>query len=202
MRARAALFPAFFSLFLWGAAAAGEAPQDEVRRPQVAGLFYPASPAELSALVERLLAAAPAKSMDGKLRALIVPHAGYQYSAATAAAGYKLLAGSGVKDVIIIGSNHTRGTPPFVLSVAAYRWYETPLGRVPVSQHAAELLRRPPFRFVPATHDSHVEEVQLAFLQRTLTDFSITPISTGSLDNASVARAASLIVISSDLSHG
>ena len=59
---------------------AGEA----VRRPAVAGLFYPADPLQLRAMVEPMLdRVLPA---GGLPKAIIVPHAGYIYSGAVAAA--------------------------------------------------------------------------------------------------------------------
>ena len=69
----------------------GEDVLDSVRPPAVAGSFYPARPAELSTLVDRLLA--EARVVDApRPKALIVPHAGYVYSGPTAASAYARLA--------------------------------------------------------------------------------------------------------------
>lgn len=92
-----------------------------IRKPAVAGMFYPADPAQLSHDVDLMLteatqmaaeaqeAAAVAGSADGGpvpltgrgstaqsfpdrvLRAIIVPHAGYIYSGLTAATAYALV---------------------------------------------------------------------------------------------------------------
>jgi len=65
-----------------------------VRRPSSAGSFYPASGAELSALVDRLIAAVePSHSAP---KALIVPHAGFVYSGPIAASGFARIAGRSV----------------------------------------------------------------------------------------------------------
>jgi AmmeMemoRadiSam system protein B len=60
-----------------------------IRPAAVAGSFYPASPERLRRTVEALLAQANPPAFEGKLRGLIVPHAGYIYSGPVAATGYK-----------------------------------------------------------------------------------------------------------------
>ena len=47
-----------------------------IRPPAVAGMFYPADPAQLQATVDQLLAVAPTLPLQ-QPKALIVPHAGY-----------------------------------------------------------------------------------------------------------------------------
>ena len=76
------------------------------RPPAVAGQFYPADPKELVRDVEGYLAKAkPATKLPGPLVALVVPHAGYEYSAPVAAVGY--LAVSGAYDtVVVMGTAH------------------------------------------------------------------------------------------------
>ncbi len=49
---------------------------------------------------------AVSKNFAGKLKGLIVPHAGYIYSGSVAAAGYRLMKKGGCKRVIIIGFYH------------------------------------------------------------------------------------------------
>ena len=61
------------------------------RPAAVAGMFYPGDTATLERTVARLLAAAPPAG-DGA-KAIIAPHAGYQYSGPTAAHAYRLLEG-------------------------------------------------------------------------------------------------------------
>jgi AmmeMemoRadiSam system protein B len=60
-----------------------------IRPAAVAGSFYPASPERLRRTVEALLAQANPPAFEGKLRGLIVPHAGYIYSGPVAATGYR-----------------------------------------------------------------------------------------------------------------
>ena len=80
----------------------------ETRPPAVAGSFYPVGPRELESEVRRLLRAAPAPDPGslGRPWGLIVPHAGYAYSGAVAAAGYRLLEGERIETVVLLGPSH------------------------------------------------------------------------------------------------
>ncbi|MCX6904389.1 MAG: AmmeMemoRadiSam system protein B, partial [Verrucomicrobia bacterium] len=200
-----------------------------VREPAVAGLFYPKEKQALSGLLDSLLAAAPQNKLP-RLRALVCPHAGYAYSGATAAAGYKLLVGSKFDTVILLAPSHYaafRGA-----SVSSADVFRTPLGDVPISEKAKDLARKPPFlleapcmvqrppwsgqssRPAPAkgedTPDTweHSDEVQVPFLQKTLGTFQLLPVVLGETDPAEVAQGLiplcndqTLLVASSDLSH-
>ena len=77
-----------------------------VRRPAVAGSFYPGSSSELTATVDKYLAAAEKKELQGELIALIAPHAGYVYSGHVAAYAYKQLQGKSIDTVVVIGPSH------------------------------------------------------------------------------------------------
>ncbi len=208
---------------------AGADNPQKVRLPAVAGLFYPKDPKALAGAVDAYLRAAKTQKV-GKVRALICPHAGYEFSGPAAACGYKLLAGAKYDTVIILAPSHYalfRGAS--VPKVAAY---ETPLGRVPISPKGRRLATRSGFVSEPhclvqrpawsrmaskpegdAADDTpdtweHSAEVQVPFLQRTLTNFLLLPIIFGEVDPQEVANALApeldeetLIVASSDLSH-
>lgn len=200
-----------------------------VRLPAVAGLFYPKDPTALRREIDNHLRQAKDQKLSS-LRALIVPHAGYQYSGPTAAYGYKQLQGKKYKTVIVLAPSHYamfKGA-----SVCGADAFETPLGRVPISPLAKQLAKQPPF--VPETpcrvqrpawarqaskvsppageetpHTwEHSDEVQIPFLQVVLGEFAVVPIIFGSVDPGEVARALAdkldeqtLLVASSDLSH-
>lgn len=203
--------------------------QRTVEEAAVAGLFYPGDAQELGATIDKLLAAAPTVPV-GKLRGLVCPHAGYEYSGPTAAYGYKQLAGRSFTTVIVLAPSHYAEFRGAAVSTAAA--HATPLGQIPVSPRAAELAQRPPFCAQPdctvqrppwARHSpkqapprgqetphtwEHSLEVQLPFLQKTLTDFRLVPVIVGRADAAQAAAALdplvddqTLIVASSDLSH-
>lgn len=181
-----------------------------IRRPSVAGLFYPASAAVLHEEIEGYL------SQVGDLpaarpKAIVSPHAGYIYSAPVAAFGYAAIrpyAGS-IRRVVLLAPAHRL---PFKgLAVPSCTLFRTPLGDVSVdTQGVAKALAEPGVsRLDRAFDDEHAIEVQLPFLQEVLDEFVLLPIVVGMASDAEVAgviRALwngdeTLIVVSSDLSH-
>ena len=106
------------------------APQ-RVREPAVAGLFYPKDPAVLSQTLDTLLANAAPQTLDGELRALICPHAGYQFSGPIAATAFRLLPGHPYQTVVLLAVSHYAAFAG--ASVANATVYRTPLGDVPVA---------------------------------------------------------------------
>lgn len=199
------------------------APAPLVREPAVAGMFYPQDPEVLARMLDALLDGGRTPAVPG-LKALICPHAGYQFSGPIAATGYRLLRGQHFRTVWLLFPSHTalfRGA--YVTETDAYR---TPLGDVPVSPLARSLAAQPPFTSrtvwqiqrpqwagvstnepTPETWE-HSGEVHVPFLQKTLRDFQLVPVVFGEVDPATVARVLtdklddqSLIVVSSDLSH-
>ena len=68
------------------------------RPPAVAGVFYDADPHQLRAEVSPLLASARSLSGSGRPKAMIVPHAGYQYSGQVAATAFATLDQSASND--------------------------------------------------------------------------------------------------------
>ena len=201
----------------------------KVREPAAAGLYYPADPAVLSRTIDTYLAAAKSES-PGKLKALICPHAGYEYSGAVAAAAYRLLPGTDFETVVLLAPSHYAALD--VASVSDADVFRTPLGDVPISPKARRLAQLSPFALEPRclvqrpdwfaqssrkppadgrdTADTweHADEVQVPFLQRTLKNFQLLPVVFGDVDPAKAARSLmqilderTLIVASSDLSH-
>jgi MEMO1 family protein len=200
-----------------------------VREPAVAGLFYPASEVVLSKTVDGLLEKTPEHYIP-QLRALVCPHAGYEYSGRTAASAYKLVAGRDIRNVIILAPSHYAAFSG--ASIPDADAYRTPLGTVAISGQAKDLLPLGPFVLEPrclverpnwwqqgrkpappAGQDTpetweHSVEVQVPFLQRTIENFTILPIIFGSVDPEAIARVLAarlddhtLLVASSDLSH-
>jgi len=187
----------------------------EVRKPAVAGTFYPADPVKLEQVVDGFLSASPKMSEQGQLVALIVPHAGYAFSGAVAGMGFKQLEGSGIKTVILAGPSHKfalRGA-----SVYTGDSYATPLGDEWVDTGLAKSFLDPKDLVVnePRAHEQeHSLEVEVPFLQRALPDAKIVPIVVGSADkpmldslSAAIARriekdgGKTIMVVSTDWSH-
>ena len=93
-------------LALAGMACASPKEAVMTRQPAVAGQFYPADPATLTAMVDSMLASADAPLPAGKVVAIQVPHAGYPYSGPTAAHAFRLLKGMDSVTVVMVGPSH------------------------------------------------------------------------------------------------
>jgi AmmeMemoRadiSam system protein B/AmmeMemoRadiSam system protein A len=225
---RAACVVGFTVPILLVAACKGQQAQDEqpaigrIREPAVAGAFYPKEPAQLSQMLDAMLAGAKLHTVEGELRAILCPHAGYVFSGPVAAQAYRLLPGRSYETVVVIAPSHFalfRGA-----SVIAEDSYRTPLGDVLVSPKARQWAKDAPFVLEPkcpaqsprtrqvteATPETfeHSGEVQVPFLQKTLKNFSLISIVTGDVDPEKLAQALAdrlddktLLVVSTDLSH-
>lgn len=180
------------------------------RPPAVAGRFYPASPAELSASVDDLLDAASYR-FPHQPKALLVPHAGYIYSGSTAATAYSALAAwrKTINRVVLLGPSHRVAVHGLALPESEA--FTTPLGDIPLDLEAmAALSRLPQVVWSDAAHaDEHSLEVHLPFLQRLLGQFKLIPLAVGQATPEAVAEVLdqvwggpeTLIIVSSDLSH-
>lgn len=180
-----------------------------IRRPAVAGLFYPDQAAELRTSIQGFLDAAGTQGPAPK--AIIAPHAGYVYSGPVAASAYALLAQARgtIRKVVLMGPSHRVGFRGIAASGADF--YSTPLGNVPIDHGGiAKILDLPFVEILDQAHrQEHSLEVHLPFLQEVLGDFELVPLVAGDATAAEVDRVLerlwggpeTLIVISSDLSH-
>jgi hypothetical protein len=185
-----------------------------IREPAVANQFYPGRKETLSGFLDRTLLQTPKPDVPGTVMGIAVPHAGYPYSGPTAAYAYQAIAGLKPKTVVLLGPSHHAAFTDF--AVYAKGAWKTPLGLVDIDEEfAAALIKRSKLiKDQPHAHDQeHSLEVQLPFLQKTLTDFKIVPIEIAFADFAqlqelghALARVARgknvLLVASSDLYHG
>ncbi|MBF0442610.1 MAG: AmmeMemoRadiSam system protein B [Oligoflexales bacterium] len=197
-----------------GEAAAADSkspPPRSVRPPQVAGSFYPADPGKLRADLKKYLAPA-ARPLNRRARAIIAPHAGYEFDYPAFGAAYRSLEGKPYRRVFILASNHSRGAGSFKFAIPGYDKFATPLGQVKVDPLTRELVKPNMVETVNEPHMSHIIEVQLPFLQYLYKDdFAIIPIVTGRIDREDITWLAdrlssfldddTLIIVSSDLSH-
>jgi len=191
----------------------GSAFAAEIRQPAAAGTYYSSIEAELGNQIIEFLSNVPEQKSKAKLIALIVPHAGYDYSGQVAAYAYKELDGKKFKRVILISNSHHQRFDS--ISVGEYDYYQTPLGRVKVDKEFIDRLVHSSDRisFLRKAHDQeHSLEVQLPFLQTMLADeFKIVPIIFGNASFAncqilafSLAKLVddeTLIICSTDWSH-
>jgi len=140
---------------------------NHVRKPVVAGAFYPGSRASLSDELSRLFGESTiiAKGSLTSPCGLIAPHAGYPFSGPVAATGYSHLASLGKPQwAIILGANHTgMGAPISIMPSGVWR---TPLGDTPIDSDLANRLISGEIEVSPAAFaHEHSIEVQLPFLQ-------------------------------------
>ena len=180
------------------------------RTPAVAGLFYASDKAQLDSEVEHYLSTMHVGS-GFQPRILIVPHAGYAYSAATAGKAYAKLQqyADKIKTVILVGPSHRVALKGVALSSADY--FTTPLGKVALNKEImAQLQSNPQFKLNDLAHkDEHSLEVQLPFLQKVLKNFQIVPLVYGDVSPQVLAgeilplleKKDTLLVVSADLSH-
>ena len=177
----------------------------------VAGTFYSDNKTELSAQIHSLLR--DAKTFEQKdVQAIIVPHAGYVFSAETAATAYATL-DKKYKNIFVIGSSHHVSFDG--ASIYSIGNYITPLGEVKTNHTiVSSLMRNPLFTYNRGAHTKeHTLEVQLPFLQSIYgNDLNIVPIIMATQNMESIIEISkilkpyfddkkNLFVISTDLSH-
>lgn len=180
-----------------------------VREPAVAGMFYPANPAELRNMIDGLLSRDPGPGTPPK--ALIVPHAGYAFSGPVAACAYAgiLPRRDTIKRIVLLGPSHR--VPLRGIAAPGAEKFSTPLGEIPLDRETlATLVQLPQVACYDDAHRfEHSLEVHLPFLQTILGDFSLVPLVVGQSRPEQVAEVLemiwggeeTLVVISTDLSH-
>jgi AmmeMemoRadiSam system protein B len=183
-----------------------------LRLPAVAGQFYPADPRELTRLVRKFSVEDPATKKT-RVRACLVPHAGYIYSGGVAGAVFSRIVFP--KKVLVLGVRHSpMGEDLAILSEGAWR---TPVGDAPVDEGLAQRVKAacPGLREDGVAHSrEHSLEVELPFLQVLDPGFSFVPVAVGTLrfeelhdlgmGIARVIRESQeeiLVVTSSDMNH-
>jgi len=180
-----------------------------MRKPAVAGFFYPGSRSALEKDLQSLIERAP---QPQRVFGLVVPHAGYVYSGPCAGKGFGRVQVPNC--VVVLGVNHRGAGKP--LAVDGHDIWETPLGEIGVDIEARDRLVRPSKIFVidsEAGRFEHSLEVQVPFIQYLNPDARILPVvvSTSHLDillqagrelaGLFGAGADPLLVSSTDMSH-
>ncbi len=193
---------------------------DQERKPAYAGSFYPGDPLELSRMLAQMYYEVDKVHIDGDIKALICPHAGYVYSGHVAAAAYKLLEGMKYDYVAVIAPSHADMFPG--ASIYNGGAYITPFSKLYIDHELIiKMGNINPNKVYLSTkghtggsmrRSEHALEVQLPFLQLVLGDFKLIPIVMGEQEwdvcttladvlAGTLANKKALIVASSDLSH-
>lgn len=177
--------------------------------------WYPTKQLELTQKIssleqqaQRLYAATVA---GDSIRALIVPHAGYEYSGTVAAGVYRLLKNVPVKRAIILVPDHSATINGIALPL--FCTYKMPNGALSVDDDAIQLLStKPLFKQEQAVYSrEHSLEVQLPFTNYFLPNARIVPLMVGTLSceqARSVAKslqplidAHTVVIVSTDFVH-
>ena len=193
-----------------------------VRKPAVAGSFYPSDRGELGRLIDECFLhplgpgkLPPSAPGSANLVSCVVPHAGYVYSGPVAAHSYLHVSSLPDPELIIIVAPNHYGIGSGVSSYKGGAW-ETPLGKMSVDEEGAKKLASAAgvVDFDPEAHRlEHSLEVQLPFLQRLYGDkVPFIPVSLAFQDPGTTAEVAkgvaavlrdrrAVLVASSDFTH-
>jgi len=187
---------------------------EQVRKPYVAGKFYPSDKDELKNMIKKYLKKAPQRKIEENIKAIIVPHAGYVFSATVASHAYKQLKNRKYDTVILIGPSHYEYIKDAVIYKRGY--WKTPLGKIKVDEEIGEKIQNSASFSEFSRNDfrkEHSLEVQLPFLQTILEEnFKIVPILVNNPSRDKCRKLAysiidaikdkrALIVCSTDMSH-
>ena len=184
-----------------------------MRKPIVSGISYSNDKARLCQQIDSCILESKNIVVQGRLQAIIVPHAGLAQSGRIAGAAYRLLLqklqdGQTFHKIILLGPSHQ---DKFMGTALAREDFLTPLGRVRAGKDSL-LAALDEIIDLPQVHaQDHSIEMQLPFLQRLLPDFEIYPLLLGEQDDQSILNLVqaleefideeTVIVVSSDLSH-
>ena len=190
------------------------------KKPNFAGSFYPADAGELNKLLDSYK---QSDKMTFKSKAIIVPHAGYQFSGHAAMSAYQHFEPS--ENIFVIAPSHHHNFTN--IAMPEYTYFDTPLGSIEVNNRLIkEIASKYPciVSNVPFEQE-HAIEVQLPFLQNVFLpqkqnaiDFvknlkklgrkiRLVPIVVGKCDYRLISDIiaeyweTSSFIISSDLSH-
>ncbi len=188
--------------------------QERDRQPVVSGSFYPSGSERLKSELEGYFASFAKTSPGVRVRAIIVPHAGYVFSGHTAAAGFAAIpAGETFDNIFLIGVSHRyafEGAAVFTSGNMV-----TPMGTLKVNRELGNQLKSTNKWFIEkdeAHGPEHSLEVELPFIQYRFNPAPpIVPILIGTRNLTVLKGIASglqpwfnernLFIISSDFSH-
>lgn len=186
--------------------------EQTIKKPEYAGLFYPSEAAEYRRQLELALGEIGTLGPDYgplELRALVVPSAGFSYSAKTALKAFELLRHRGFKRVVVLGSSHFFSFAGVAMTEADS--YETILGPLTIDRESNLSLQADlGFQyFENAFAKEYSIELQLPYLKFFLEDFKLVPLILGNkLDMEATAQTLTtlldnetLLVLSTNLSH-
>jgi AmmeMemoRadiSam system protein B len=172
------------------------------------GTFYPVEKIELLKYFDYFIPDDSDKGSSINARAIIVPHAGYEYSASVANVAYFFAKDLKPKRVIVIGPSHRHYLNG--ASVTLFDSYETPLGDLEIDKEfALELIEKYTWlNFDENAHMEHSTETQIPFIKNYF-DTKVLEIVYGELESDELSSLIyellkdenNFVVVSTDLSH-
>ncbi len=193
--------------------------QNNIRKAAVAGQFYDANPVRLRQYLDNLkqelsVDYSSAAQSAGQVRAVILPHAGYIYSAPTALKTLLTLGNRQYRRALVLAPSHHVGFQGIALSSADA--FELPWGDMAVDTAAVQQLAAAESPLimvhdVPHQHE-HALEVELPLLYHLMPELKIIPGIVGFINSDRLAtelaklllplwQEDTLWVISSDFTH-
>lgn len=186
----------------------------KIKSPNVSGQFYDSDQKRLSEDIDKFFSDAKVTQREKFVDIIISPHAGYVYSGAVAAHGYKAASKNKYMTVVVLAPSHFHGFDG--VSIGLYDSFKTPLGDVSVDMDFAKKLESLSDKFYfdeKAFVKEHSLEVQIPFIQKTFENVKIVPVVVGQISAETLKDFAQalfavigdrkdvLIVASTDLSH-
>ncbi len=188
-------------------------PKSNIRQAAVAGLFYPQTEQDLKRDLKRYLSFVGDQDTTEDSLVYFSPHAGYVYSAPTAAHTFKQLqARKDIHTYILIGVSHQY--PIVKASFSDIEYYQTPLGNIKINQDITDKLKQSDlFESIFEAHKKeHSLEVQIPFIQYINPTAQIVPILINQGPHSYLSKVADYladivkqggiaVVVSTDMSH-
>jgi len=189
----------------------------DIRPSPLAGRWYPANPTQLAESVDRYIESANIPDFQGKVIALISPHAGHLYSGPVAGYCFKAIKDLQPDLVLILSPYHAFHNSAILTT--GHQAYQTPLGDVAVDQRIIDIIderlqeRAGVGLYRVRNDEEHAIEILLPFFQRSLKKpFKVVPLMIRSQDPALIKELGIilseimgekkiLLAASSDLSH-
>ncbi|MBF0569366.1 MAG: AmmeMemoRadiSam system protein B [Candidatus Omnitrophica bacterium] len=171
--------------------------EDNVKEARLAGSWYPAGKAELSAMLDGFFAGVKETPQETDIGVIVSPHAGFVFSGPVAAYGWKAAQARKVSTVVVLAPTHNFSFPG--ASIWPEGAFTTPLGRLEVDKDLAGKIlaadkrftfRRDIFEGAPGRPENSVE-TQLPFIQKTFPGAKIVPVILGYPPDGETMRSLS-----------
>ncbi len=185
----------------------------DVRPSPIAGTWYEGNPKSLASHVDEYFSSVKLPPLSGDVIAVIVPHAGHQYSGGVAAHAFAALRGRTPELVVVLSPFHHLSQHSLITT--KHQAYSTPLGNIEVDRPAlAELRANLEIPITEIENDKeHSLEIELPFLQRIFDhEFKLLPLMIRSQEAETAQQLGealghilknknAILVASTDLSH-